>query len=335
MKIKALGMISGGLDSLLAAQLLANLGIHVEGLKFITGFSPLVYSEDQSAEETLGHPHPFKIHRVNVSEDFLPVVRDPKYGYGSNMNPCVDCKIFMLQQAKLLMKKFDAQFVFTGEVLGQRPMSQYRDALKRIEMDSDLSGYLLRPLSAKLLDPTVPEIKGWVNREKLLDIQGRSRKPQIQLANEMGVLEYAQPAGGCLLADANYCTRLKALFAFRRNKLISPEDIELLKIGRLFHIADSIRLILGRNQKENELLLSYAKNERHLFVIHETPSPTGLAEFAHTPTEKDLILIASIMAHYSDAEKKDGVAVEHSYQDCKTKVMSECVMAQSLALWRI
>ena len=334
MRVKALGMISGGLDSSLAAQLLMDLGVAVEGLKFITGFSPLVYPEELQKKDPSAKPR-FKIHTINISMDFLPVVRHPKYGYGSNLNPCVDCKIFMLQQAKRFMKEFGAQFVFTGEVLGQRPMSQFREALKRIEIDSGLAGYLLRPLSAKLLDPTVPEVKGWVDRHRLLDIQGRSRKPQIQLAKEMDLSKYAQPAGGCLLADANYCVRLKALFAFRKDAPVLPEDLELLKIGRLFHISDTVRLIVGRNQNENELLMSYAHHGRHLFVIHNYPSPAGLAEIVGEAAEKDLTLLASIVAHYSDAQEKKGVIVEHSHHNKKANLISEFVETRLLNAWRI
>src|SRR4030067_1983115 len=210
--MKAIALLSGGLDSTLAAKLVIEQGIELEALNFITVFCNCTGRGEtclasQRAVESLGIP--LKV--FNVSEEYLDIVKRPQHGYGSNMNPCIDCRIFMLKKAKDYMKEGSASFLVTAEVLGERPMSQRKDAMRLIEKEAGLEGVILRPLSAKLLPPSIPEKEGWIDRERLLNIQGRSRKTQIELAAFFGIQDYTCPAGGCLLTDPGFAKRIKDL----------------------------------------------------------------------------------------------------------------------------
>src|SRR4030043_1004028 len=224
--MKAIALLSGGLDSTLAARLVLDQGIELEALNFMTVFCTCPNKgatclASQKAVETLGIP--LKV--FNVSEEYLNVVRNPKHGYGSNMNPCIDCRIFMLKKAKVYMEESGASFIITGEVLGQRPMSQRRDAMRLIEKEAGLEGLILRPLSAQFLPVTLPEKEIWINRETLLGIQGRSRKPQMKLADHYGIRDYPCPAGGCLLTDPQFANRMKDLMLYSPN--FSLNDVHL------------------------------------------------------------------------------------------------------------
>ena len=249
--MKALALLSGGLDSMLAAKLIQEQGIEVVGVAFTSPF----FGPDKArrAAEWLGIP----LHVVDITEDLIPVLVRPKYGYGRNMNPCIDCHTLMVRKAGELMKELGASFVVTGEVLGERPKSQNAAALRIVARDSGLEGYLLRPLSAKLLPPTVPEEKGWVDRERLLDIQGRSRKPQMALAEKYGLKDYPSPAGGCLLTDPGLSRRLKELLA--ENQTPEQRDLELLKYGRHFKSPEGTRIVVARQKEENEPLVALAR----------------------------------------------------------------------------
>src|SRR3990172_5077850 len=214
--MKALALLSGGLDSTLAAKVILEQGIELEALNFLTVFCTCTNRgatclASQKAVETLGIP--LKV--FNISEEYLEIVKHPKHGYGSNMNPCIDCRIFIMKKTKAYMEKSGASFIVTGEVLGERPMSQRRDAMRLIEKEAGLEGVILRPLSAKLLPVTVPEKEGWVNRETLLAFQGRSRKPQMKLADHYGIHDYPSPAGGCLLTDPGFARRMKDLMFYQ------------------------------------------------------------------------------------------------------------------------
>src|SRR3990170_2260758 len=213
--MKAISLLSGGLDSTLAARVLLDQGIELEALNFLTVFCTCTNRGEtclasQKAVQGLGIP--LKV--FNVSNEYLGVVKHPKHGYGSNINPCIDCRVFMLKKAKQYMEETGASFIVTGEVLGQRPMSQRKDAMRLIEKEADLKGLVLRPLSAKFLPVTIPEKEGWVDREKLLNIQGRSRKPQMKLADDLGIRDYPCPAGGCLLTDPSFAKRMKDLIHY-------------------------------------------------------------------------------------------------------------------------
>jgi tRNA U34 2-thiouridine synthase MnmA/TrmU len=225
------------------------------------------------------------------------MVRKPRYGYGGHMNPCISCKIMMLKKAKEFAEKIGAKFIITGFVLGQRPMSQHMKALMIIEEESGCSRILLNPLSAKVLPETEPEKKGWVDRDKLMDIQGRGRKKQMELAKKFGVKEYPSPAGGCLLCDANFSRRLKDLF--ERKKELDEADIEILKFGRHFKSGEN-RIIVGRNKKENDALERLKKKTDYVFEVKDAGSPITILQ--GEKTKKAIKIAAELTARYSDAE---------------------------------
>ena len=239
------------------------------------------------------------------------------------MNPCLDCRILTFKKAKELMKETKASFVITGEVMGQRPMSQRKQAIMTIEKESGLKGLIVRPLSAKFFEPTIPEKEGIVDRSRLLDIHGRRRNKQMALAKEFSINDYPCPAGGCLLTDKGFSARLKDLLKYKPDYNIS--DLHLLKIGRHFRISDNLKFIVGRDEKENKRLLSFSKDGDCIFDILDIPSPIGLARsrerFQTVPyTQKDIETMASILARYSDS---DGKTVKASYrilpnQGCKS-----------------
>ncbi len=316
-RIRAIGLVSGGLDSLLAVALLKNLGLDLLGLYFYNGFSPgslkreirgeiprESYLEDHARglSAMLGIP----VEAIDVSDEFLDLLVSPPHGYGANVNPCIDCRIFMLKKAKNRMERSGAHFVFTGEVLGQRPMSQHRQTMDLIMRRSDLAGYLLRPLSAKLLGRTVPEERGWVARGDLLDIQGRSRKRQMAMAHELGLRDYEQPAGGCTLTDGNYALRFKDLMGHARRPELSREDAVLLAVGRHFRLSDRLKIIVGRDETENHCL-ERSGTGAWLVTTIDHPGPTVLVQ--GEPDENELRLAAEITARYSDAKQLPRVQV--------------------------
>jgi tRNA U34 2-thiouridine synthase MnmA/TrmU len=297
--MRTVALVSGGLDSILAAKIVQRQGIEVIPLNFKIPFSQTDKenpSEKQNKLKEIADNLGAELKSIDISNEFLGLLKNPCYGFGSNMNPCIDCKILMLAKARELMESLEAEFIVTGEVLSQRPMSQHRQALELIEKRAGLQGLLLRPLSAKLLPETIPEQRGWVQRDKLLGFSGRSRRPQMELAKELGIKEYPNPAGGCLLTDPEFTKRLKELIAHQELNL---ENIELLKIGRHFRISDKAKLIVGRNEKENEKLLSLAKENDYIFMPTEKiAGPTSLARgvFSNEPIK----LCASITSRYCD-----------------------------------
>ncbi len=266
-KIKALVLLSGGLDSILAVKLLLEQGIEVVAINFRTNFCGP--SKARPAAQALGVP----LREIDMREDFLEVLKKPKYGYGAGMNPCIDCHALMLKKAGEIMRSEGFDFVATGEVLGERPMSQHKKALKIVEKESGLEGYLLRPLSAKLLEPTTAEKSGLVNREKLLDISGRSRKNQMELAKKFGIKEYPTPAGGCALTQEGFAGRVKELMKNKPD--FNADDIDLIKFGRHFFI-DGTQIIIGRNEEENCFLESLAKDKDILLKLNRVVGPTAL-----------------------------------------------------------
>jgi tRNA-uridine 2-sulfurtransferase len=251
---KAIALLSGGLDSTLAVKVILDQGIAVEALNFTSPFCTCTSKKSGCKSEAVRVAEEFKIpiKVVHKGIDYLEIVRNPKHGYGKGMNPCIDCRIYLLKRAKEYMQETGADFVFTGEVLGQRPMSQRRDTLRVIERESGLEGLLLRPLSAKHFQPTIPETEGWVDREKLLSINGRSRKEQMELAAELDVKNYPCPAGGCLLTEVSFVGKIRDIFDHSAE--LNPRDFRLLKIGRHFRIGERTKVLIGRNEAENELL---------------------------------------------------------------------------------
>jgi len=310
----ALALLSGGLDSALALTVIRDQGIRVTALKFSIGFG------NPEFHQTLGEPdakrwapHPqvtlppgVPVVTLDVAAEFLNVLAHPRHGYGSGINPCIDCKIFMFRKAKGYLEEHGAHFAFTGEVLGQRPMSQHRKALDQIEEESGLTGYLLRPLSAKLLPPTIPEQQGWVDRERLYAISGRSRKEQVRLAKQFGITAFPQPAGGCYLTDKVFAERLKDLFAHKGRDALVSADLELLKVGRHFRLSPEAKAVVGRRQGENEFLLRFREGRTFLKVTSH-PGPTALLDGKVTPQEIELV--ARIAARYSDGARDGRVTV--------------------------
>jgi tRNA-specific 2-thiouridylase len=297
-KTKALSLFSGGLDSILATRLILEQGVDVEAMTFTNVFCSCKEEKKcgvVEAAKQLGVP----LKLAKVGNDYLRLVRKPKHGYGKNMNPCVDCKIFMAKKAKKYAKEIGAAFVFTGEVLDERPMSQNFKALRIIEEESGLKGKLLRPLSAKLLPETVAERKGLINRDRLLAIRGRSRKPQIKLAEEFGIACYPSPAGGCLLTCKEFANRLRDLFKHKRR--CSMADVELLKVGRHFRLGEN-KIIVGRNEAENEVLTRSKKRNDYYFEVPDISGPTSLLQ--GLKTQKAVELAAALTAFYSDAKSK-------------------------------
>ncbi|MFQ5670681.1 MAG: hypothetical protein ACE5HD_09220 [Acidobacteriota bacterium] len=304
----AIGLISGGLDSSLAAALLKDLGVQVHGLNFSTGFCKTDHrraiNDPREAPERLRNPAlrsgvlvGFPVEVVDVATAYLEMVKAPRFGYGANVNPCIDCRIFMLRRAKAVMEERHADLVFTGEVLGQRPMSQHKRALRVIEEQAGLGGRLLRPLSARFLPPTIPEREGWLDRQRLLDVQGRSRKRQMELAERLGLKQYPQPSGGCCyLADPNFARRFRDLVAGAVGGRVTTEETTLLKVGRHFRLAPGLKLVAGRNEGENRFLQRFAPGN-WTFVAFDAASSlaVGLGE----PDTAQKRLMASIVARYS------------------------------------
>lgn len=279
-QITALGLFSGGLDSILASRVIASLGVRVVAIKFITPFfdDHLRKSEASYRSQVL-EKYGIDVRVVDLSKGYIELLRNPEHGFGKHFNPCVDCKIFMLRRARELMEEYNASFLVTGEVLGQRPMSQRRDTLRVIERDSGCDDILLRPLCAKRLKETKPEREGLVDRDKLYGFTGRGRKDQIRLAEEFGISDYPNPAGGCILTDPNLGTRIEQFYAGKFNILnseLGENDIRLLLVGRQFRLPSGVWFILGRNMKENERIEGMAGPGDWLVQMKERPGPTGL-----------------------------------------------------------
>jgi tRNA U34 2-thiouridine synthase MnmA/TrmU len=318
--IQAVGLLSGGLDSILAVRIMLEQNIQVTALHFRTGFSyfernrligrrPLEPSDAERAAAMLGVP----LEVIDVSEEYLPVVLHPRFGYGSGMNPCVDCRIFLLRQAKAWMEAHRYHFVFTGEVVGQRPKSQMRPSLNIVERESGLRGYLLRPLSAKLLEPTVPEQRGWVDRERLYDIGGRSRRTQIALADQFGISDYPQPSGGCCyLIDRTYSRRLRDFLSRERDEALTRDHVQLLSLGRHLRLPSGYKTIVGRNEKENDFLGTHGSKGVLLTTV-DHPGPTTL--ILGRPAWEEIELAARITAGYSDGKREPVVRVEVRHGD--------------------
>lgn len=293
--MKAISLFSGGLDSQLAVCLIKEQGIAVEGINFRSPF----FDTDEKiiiAAQNLG----IKLHSLDLGDDYISdVIKNPQYGYGKNMNPCIDCHGFMFRRAGEMMDKLAAAFIITGEVVGQRPMSQNKSALNAVDKLSGYKGYILRPLSAKLLAPTIPEIEGWVNREQFEEISGRSRQRQIELAEKYEIIDYPSPAGGCLLTESNFANRLRRLLAVHPNS--RTDEMEILKFGRHFYLDNNL-LVVGRNRAENTGIANMALESDLLIKVTNRPGPTGLLRQHSRASEEQIKKAASIVARYSDAK---------------------------------
>lgn len=297
--LKAIGLISGGLDSSLAIKAIQLQGIEVIALHYLIPFVKYDATSgiEESSAKKIANSLSCKLKIIELRGNYLKMIKNPKYGYGKNLNPCIDCKIFMLKHAKKIMQQQGAKFVFTGEVVGQRPMSQNKKSLAKIEKESGLGKILVRPLSAMILPKTIPQKEGWLKSEFLFDINGRGRKRQIALAKKWAIKEYPWPGGGCLLTDPSFCRRLKDIMDHEEYSL---DNIKLLKVGRHFRINKKLKLVVGRDQKDNERILDLARNSDVCFEPDGIPGPIGIGRGI---LDKDTKRIAAqIVARYTSLD---------------------------------
>ncbi|WP_417595659.1 tRNA (5-methylaminomethyl-2-thiouridylate)-methyltransferase [Oceanospirillum sp.] len=315
---RAVSLISGGLDSMLATKVIQEQGVHVEGINFYTGFcveghTHAIRKKDKEKQkknsslwvaEQLG----IKLHIIDISEEYKDIVLNPKHGYGQNLNPCLDCKIDMVARAWQWCQDNDFDFVITGEVIGQRPKSQRKATMPIIARESQVEDRLVRPLCAQHLPETHPEREGWVKREELYDFSGRSRKPQFALAEKLGIDEWSQPAGGCcFLTDASYSKKLQDLWDARGERRYEVDDIMLLKVGRHIRPAKNFKLIVSREEGENNFMRGYRSQFTYLYpTSHGGP----LTLIDGSPTDEDLELAARIVARFSQGRNADKVTLE-------------------------
>jgi len=298
-KARAVALFSGGLDSTLAILVMKSHGVEVEAIKFLTHFgcdikdSSSCGADPYAASAQFGFP----VKLCHLGQKFVDIVKNPRFGYGKNMNPCIDCRLLMIQEAREYMEMPGADFIITGEVLAQRPMSQMRDTLNRIEAAANIDGRLVRPLSGRLLAPTKPELDGLIKREWLLDIAGRSRKRQMLLAKEFGLEKYPNAGGGCWLTERIYSNKLRDLLAYVEKP--DYNDIRLIKLGRHFRLAHNLKLVVGHNQAENQAISTYIKPDDRVLEAIGAGSPIGILRGVADPAL--LALAGSMIARYSDA----------------------------------
>ena len=316
---KALALISGGLDSLLAARVVQEQGVHVEGVNFYTGFcveghTHAIRKKDRNrakrnnalwVAEQLG----IKLHIVDIVDEYKEIVFNPRYGYGANLNPCLDCKIFMVGKAREWIEHHGFDFVITGEVVGQRPKSQRSETMPLVQHDSGIEDRLLRPLCAHRLPETLPEREGWVDRDRLYGFSGRGRKPQMALAKAFGFSDYAQPAGGCcFLTDHSYSVKLRDLWQARGERQYDLDDIMLLKVGRHIRPAPHFKVIVSREEGEGNFMAGYRKQYPSLKTVsHGGP----IALLDGSPTREDIELAARIVARYSQGRDAQEMILEY------------------------
>jgi tRNA-specific 2-thiouridylase len=309
--VKALALFSGGLDSLLAIKLIQEAGVEVEGINFL---QPFLGSEEE--KRVVNHLQKLisqlgvELHIVRLGDDYLRMLENPKHGYGKAANPCLDCHIFFLRKAGEMMPKLGAAFLVTGEVVGQRRKSQYRGAFPKIDTESGFAGLIVRPLSARLLPPTIPEQRGWISLDHCPSIQGRQRKIQLELAKKYG-LEYETPAGGCLLTNVEYGRKVKDLI--KADGQLSIDRLSLLRIGRHFRLSANYKGIVGRNHRENQALFRYFYQHRraegfYLFSALGAPGPLTLG--LGQPGAGDLENVARLTIRYSDHPQETVVTVK-------------------------
>ncbi|MGD9390134.1 MAG: tRNA (5-methylaminomethyl-2-thiouridylate)-methyltransferase [Thioalkalispiraceae bacterium] len=327
---KAVSLISGGLDSMLATRVIMDQGVHVEGINFFTGFcveghTHAIRKKDKAkpkrnnalwVAEQLG----IKMHIVDVIEEYKDVLLNPKHGYGQNMNPCLDCKGFMVKKALEWIKANDFDFIITGEVMGQRPMSQRKDTMPVIQRESGAGDLLLRPLCAKNLPQTLPEREGWVNRDALYDFSGRSRKPQMALAQQFGFVDYAQPAGGCcFLTDKAYSDKLVDMWQHQSSRDYELDDIMLLKVGRHIRPNDNFKMIVGREEGENKFMEGYRKQ----FIWLRSPSHRGpLVLIDGDVNDDDLRLASRVAARFGKGKSAAEVEMEINFPDGQQQLIT-------------
>jgi len=309
---KALVLLSGGLDSLLATKIILDQGVDVEAVHFVTPFCRCDCGSVAKFSKEFG----VKVHSIFLGQDFLDIVANPRFGYGSQMNPCLDCRILMFRRAKELADKIGADFLVTGEVLDERPFSQRLKAMQLIERETGLEGKILRPLSAKLLPPTEAERMGWVDRERLFAIKGRRRTLQIELAARLGIKDYPNPSGGCLLTDPAFARRVRD--HLEHEGKLSLDDALLLMIGRHFRI-DGVKIVVGRNKDENDRLMGLAERRKAPYLmVKDYKGPVTLIMGKKDPAIMEKA--AAITVRYSDAPKNIPVSVICKFADKESEI---------------
>jgi tRNA-uridine 2-sulfurtransferase len=301
MNKKAVALLSGGLDSALAIYLVQSQGIEITAVHFTSFFSPLHAERRDSCVQRVAEQLHVPLILLQKGPDFLDIIRNPRHGHGKNLNPCIDCRIYTFVKARAFMEEIGASFLVTGEVAGQRPMSQRRDAMRLIDKQSGCDGLVLRPLSAKLLPVTLPEKEGIVDREQLLDVAGRGRKPQLRLAADFGLTGYSAPAGGCLLTDRNFSRRVRDLLDDGGD--MSQEELALLQVGRHIRIRPGLKVVVGRSESENDRLEAFAETGVSFYSV-DYPGPLVLAR--GVPTAEEEILIAAIVRRYCTESRRGG-----------------------------
>lgn len=301
-EIRALSVISGGLDSILATRIVMDQGVDVTAIHFV---SPFFGSHEGALSRRMAERYGIRAETVDVGDSYVKMLASPQYGYGKNFNPCVDCKILLFSTARAMMERFGARFLVTGEVLGQRPMSQRRDTLRIIERDSETSGLLLRPLSAKLLKPTFAEANGWVKREELFGFSGRSRKPQMELAAKLGITGYPAPAGGCCLTDPIQAKRIRRLYCLRGNP--DPHELALVQLGRPFYLGGNAILTVGRNEAENERIDALARNGDLFVKAVDIPGPLGV--IIGDPSDEETGRAMALVAYFTKGRDLPAVTI--------------------------
>ncbi len=295
-KIKAVALFSGGLDSILAVKLIHRQGIKVNGINFKTPF----FGVDEAF--MIAKDLNIDLEVIDITRELLEILKNPKHGFGKNMNPCIDCHALMFKKAGEYMTEIGASFILSGEVLGERPMSQNKNSLNIIEKESGFEGRILRPLSALLLSESIPEKEKLVDRNKLLDISGRSRKRQMKLAVKMNLKDYPSPAGGCKLTDPGFSKRLRDLFAQEK---YSIKDIELLKLGRHFRLSRDIKLVVGRNKEENEQLKDFFQNGDFLLKAKNLKGPISLLKRGSKIDDAIIEKSCQIIARYCNRNEEE------------------------------
>ncbi|MFA5321272.1 MAG: tRNA 4-thiouridine(8) synthase ThiI [Smithella sp.] len=322
--VKAIALFSGGLDSILAAEFVRRQKIEVLCLTFVTPFFDAKKAQKAARQINL----PLAIQ--DITPEHLEMLKSPRYGYGKNMNPCIDCHTLMLKIAGKKMEETGSDFIITGEVLGQRPMSQNKQSLYVVAKNSGYQDYILRPLSAQLLDPIKAEREILIDRSQLLSIQGRGRKDQIKLAADFGIVQYAPPAGGCLLTDPIFSRRLRDLFSHHGDRSI--RDFELLKYGRHFRIGDHCKIIVGRNNADNESLKKLAVPDDFIFNMKNFPGPLVLVPYGNNADKQ---VASALCVRYSDAPDDVKANVLCQYNNSSETILSAAADKEDCAKWII
>ncbi|MGI0065030.1 MAG: tRNA (5-methylaminomethyl-2-thiouridylate)-methyltransferase [Nitrosopumilaceae archaeon] len=331
-KKKVVALLSGGLDSQLAVKMMQKQGFEVSAVAIKTPFCDFDCGrgcgfEIRERADTLG----VDLKTVYLGDEYIEMLKNPKHGFGSGMNPCIDCRTMMFKAAKQHMEDIGAEFVISGEVLGQRPMSQHGPALRTIEKESDLKGKIVRPLSAGLLAKTEPEENGLIKRENLGMISGRSRKGQLALAKEYGIEDPPNAGGGCLLTDPAFSLRAKDLFSHTETP--TTNDIDLLKIGRHFRLDQSTKLVVGRNHNENEMIKSLALPGDVLFEARDHVGPVSILRGKNNSDYMDFA--AQITLRYSDAPKSESSIVITELNGKKIEILAKAIEEPSYVKYRI